>query len=208
MTSLEATTEGAIGRRARRAPEGPVGRSTGWWGMVLFICTESATFAAFLASYFYLRFDSHGPWPPPSDKLPGLFWPSLSTGILVLSCIPMAIAVRAAKRDARAATWLNLLLVFLSGALFCALTGLDFVIEWPESTLSKDAYGSLFFTIPGLHAVHVLVGVAMAAMLLIGVPLGRVRRHPQSVGIVALYWYFLGVLAIAVYGTVYISPYL
>lgn len=208
MTSLEATTEGAIGRRARRAPEGPVGRSTGWWGMVLFICTESATFAAFLASYFYLRFDSHGPWPPPSDKLPGLFWPSLSTGILVLSCIPMALAVRAAKRDARVVTWLTLAVTFLSGALFCALTGLDFVIEWPESTLSKDAYGSLFFTIPGLHAVHVLVGVAMVGMLLLGVPLGRVRRHPQSVAIVALYWYFLGVLAIAVYGTVYISPYL
>jgi heme/copper-type cytochrome/quinol oxidase subunit 3 len=208
MAALDTTTEGTIGRRARRAPEGPVGRSTGWWGMVLFICTEAATFAAFLASYFYLRFDGHGPWPPPSDKLPGLFWPSLATGILVLSCVPMAIAVRTARRDARFSTWVNLLLVFLSGALFCALTGLDFVLEWPESTVSKDAYGSLFFTIPGLHAVHVLVGVVMAAMLLLSVPLGRVARHPQSVSIVALYWYFLAVLAVAVYGTVYISPYL
>jgi heme/copper-type cytochrome/quinol oxidase subunit 3 len=177
--------------------------------MVLFICTESATFAAFLASYFYLRFDSHGPWPPPVDKLPGLFWPSLSTGILVLSCIPMAVAVRAArKRPTGFGLWLVLAVVFLSGALFCALTGLDFVIEWPDSTLSKDAYGSLFFTIPGLHAVHVLLGVVMAGMLLVSVPLGRIARHPQSVSIVALYWYFLAVLAVAVYGTVYISPYL
>jgi heme/copper-type cytochrome/quinol oxidase subunit 3 len=55
----------------------------------------------------------------------------------------------------------------------------------------------------------VVVGLFMLAVLVASALLGRIgSRRPEPVGIVALYWYFMAVLAVAVYVTVYISPYL
>ncbi|MGW0231238.1 cytochrome c oxidase subunit 3 [Actinopolymorpha singaporensis] len=209
MTTVDTPTGRGVRRGAVQAPEAPVGRTTGWWGMVLFIATESATFGAFVASYFYLRFVHGGPWPPKGDTLPDLVLPSIQTGILVLSTVPMAAAVRAARRGARGLLWLTMLVVALSGTAFVVLQGLDYVSEWPDSTISKDTYGSLFYTLTGLHGLHVMGGIGMIVVLLLSASVGRIgRRRPEPVGIVSLYWYFLAVVAVAVYCTVYISPYL
>jgi cytochrome c oxidase subunit 3/cytochrome c oxidase subunit I+III len=209
MATVERTTERPLYEGAGSAPEAPVGRTTGWWGMVLFICTEAATFAAFLASYFYLRFAGEGPWPPVADKLPHLLLPSVGTGILVVSCLPMAGAVRAAPRGHRARMQLGVVASLLLGCAFVVLQLLDWRQEYPSSTISKDAYGSLLYTITGLHTIHVVVGLLMLAGLWVSAALGRIGgRRPEPVGIVALYWYFMAALAVAVYVTVYISPYL
>lgn len=191
------------------AAERPIGHSTGWWGMVLFIATESVTFAAAIASYFYLRFaKGSAPWPPPADKLPDLVVPSIATGILIASCVPMLVASRTARRGHGAISGLGTFLALLGGAAFVALQFLDWFAEWPDSTLSKDAYGSLFYTITGLHTTHVVIGLGMLLFLVVGALVGRVRAGRwEPVAIVALYWYFMSVLAIAVYLTVYIAPY-
>jgi len=201
------------GRESQREPAGlpeaPVGHTTGWWAMVLFICTESATFAAALASYFYLRFIGSGPWPPVADSRPSLLVPSVGTAVLVLGCVPMGVAVRAARRPGRLLAWVSLVVTMLTGVAFVVLQIVDYRGEWPDSTLSKDAYGSLFYSITGLHGLHVAVGVLMVAVLVASTSLRRIGGGEAGpVRIVAMYWYFLAVLALAVYGTVYISPYL
>ena len=207
--STAASTELGVRGRARTVAEAPAGRTTGWWGMVLFICTEGAMFAAFLASYFYLRFADSTTWPPLGDKQPHLVAPSIGTGVLIISCLPMALSVRAAAREKRGLHFLLLLLAAFGGLAFISMQGLDFVQEYPASTISKDAYGSLLYTITGLHAFHVLLGVFMLLLLLGGTafrPIDRARAG--SARIVAMYWYFLSVVAVAVFCTVYISPYL
>lgn len=207
MTTLASRTEGSTRRRAREAPEGPVGRTTGWWGMVLFICTESATFAAILASYFYLRFIHDTPWPPPGDRPPSLPVPTVGTVVLLLSCLPMLLAGRTGRRPR--VHGLMLLLALLGGVVFVVLQGVDYSDEWPASTLHKDAYGSLFYTITGLHVLHVVIGLFMVLLVLVGGAVRGVGRgHLGSVRVVAMYWYFLSVLAVAVYATVYLSPHL
>jgi heme/copper-type cytochrome/quinol oxidase subunit 3 len=209
VTTLDTRTEQAIRRPPRAAPERPVGHTTGWWGMVLFICTESMTFAAFLASYFYLRFDHGGPWPPAADKPPHLLFPSVGTFVLVLSCVTMALAVRAAPKGRRAALGLTLLVTLLAGCVFVAFQCVDYTQEMPSSTPTKDAYGSLMFMLTGLHVVHVLLGLGMLVVLVASTLLGRIGpTRPEPVAIVSLYWYFLAVLAVCIYGTVYLTPYL
>jgi cytochrome c oxidase subunit 3/cytochrome c oxidase subunit I+III len=205
-----ADTERAIGHAARAAVEAPVGRTTGWWGMVLLICTEGATFAVFLASYFYLRFDHGGPWPPAADKVPHLYYTSIGTGILVASCALMALAVRATPRDRRGALALLLFVVFGAGCVFVSFQTIDYLQEMASgSTPAKDAYGSLLYLITGLHLVHVVAGLVMLIYLMLSGLMGRIgSENPWPTRIVALYWYFLAVLAVAIYGTVYISPYL
>ena len=201
-------SEAALRHTPARLSETPSGRSTGWWGMVLFICTESATFAAFLASYYYLRFSASGPWPPAADKLPGLVLPSIATGLLLVSCLPMWLAGRAAVRGAARRRVAMLVLALLGGVGFLVLQVLDWRSEWPESTLSKDTYGSLFYAVTGLHTVHVVLGVLM--LLLLAAQAAALRLAPSrqagSIRVVALYWYFLAAVAIPVFITVYLSP--
>ncbi|HEU4567529.1 MAG TPA: heme-copper oxidase subunit III [Marmoricola sp.] len=200
-------TERAVRRGAWPVTEAPVGKTTGWWGMVLFIATEAAMFACFIASYYYLRFSGDGSWPPASDKLPHWLVPGIGTGILVLSCVPMFVAVRTSRRS-RAVTFPLLVLVTLAGTAFVVLQAIDYMEEYPSSTPSKDAYGSLLFTLTGLHAFHVGIGVLMM-LLVLGGQLVRGVRKPQAgaTRVMALYWYFLAVLAVVIYFTVYLSPY-
>ncbi|MEX0429322.1 heme-copper oxidase subunit III [Nocardioides sp. DS6] len=204
MTDL---TEHEVLVESAAAPEAPVGRSTGWWAMVLFIATESATFAAFLASYFYLRFSAKGPWPPTGDKAPDLTLPTIATVVLVVSCLPMLLGSRLAARRSRAGAALGTLGALAGGAAFLVLQILDWLSEWPESTLSKDAYGSLFYAITGLHTAHVVIGVGMLAFLAASLGVRRAAARPRGpVMLVAMYWYFMSVVALAVYVTVYLSP--
>ena len=65
------------------AAEAPAGRPTGWWGMVMFITTEATLFAALVASYFYLRFQSTPDWPLGDIKAPELPLP------LLMSAMPL-----------------------------------------------------------------------------------------------------------------------
>lgn len=209
MSAVDQPLERQVHAAPGAAPEGPVGRSTGWWGMVLFIATEATTFACALASYFYLRFVRDTAWPPASDKAPHLLAPSVATGVLILSCAPMLVGVRAARRRSGGLAGFAVFLAFVGGAAFVALQIVDWFQEWPSSTLSKDSYGSLLYTVTGLHTAHVVLGLGMLLFLVAGAAVGRVRAgHHEPVAIVALYWYFMSVLAVAVYLTVYISPYL
>jgi heme/copper-type cytochrome/quinol oxidase subunit 3 len=205
--TAQGETERAVRRGAWPVTEAPVGKTTGWWGMMFFICTEAAMFAAFIASYYYLRFATDGSWPPPSDKLPHRIVPGIGTGILVLSCLPMFLAVRTSRRS-RAVTFPLLVLVTLAGTAFVVLQAIDYMQEYPSSTPSKDAYGSLLFTLTGLHAFHVGIGVLMMLLVLVGM-LARGFRKPQAGAtlVMAMYWYFLAVLAVVIYFTVYLSPY-
>jgi cytochrome c oxidase subunit 3 len=184
-------------------PVGTVLReSTGLWGMLTLILTEAALFAYLLFSYFYVASQAPGRWPPFGQ--PSLTLASINTLILIASSASIWAAERGAKRGASAQTTGGLLAALLLGALFIALQ----LVEWHGKpfSLTTDPYGSLFFTITGFHMLHVAVGLAMLAVLLIWAAMGYYspRRHaPLSIG--ALYWHFVGVVWLAVYSALYLS---
>lgn len=208
MTSMSRPTEEATRSESWPIAEAPAGRTMGWWGMLLFILTEGAFFGIFLASYYYLRFTNTGGWPPPKDVPPHLIETGIGTGVLVLSCVPMFLAVRLA-RDGKRLALPMVVLTFLCAAAFVALQFLDYYGEYPSTDWSKDAYGSLFYTITGFHVVHVALGMLMLLLIVVSSLFRGVgRAQGGAVRVVAMYWYFLAVLASAIYLTVYGSPYL
>jgi cytochrome c oxidase subunit 1/cytochrome c oxidase subunit I+III len=185
------------------------GRSTGWWAMVLFIATEAATFAAAIASYLYLRFSASGPWPPTGDRAPSLLLPTVATAVLVVSCVPMALTSVTARLRSRAGTFLAVLTVAAAGVAFVVLQILDWLSEWPDSTLRKDAYGSLLYSLTGLHTAHVVLGIGLLGFLLVSLGVRKEVARPRGpASLIALYWYFMAAVAVAVYLTVYLSPHL
>jgi cytochrome c oxidase subunit III len=67
----------------------------------------------------------------------------------------------------------------------------------------------LFYSITGLHTVHVVLGLLMLLLLLAQAWVRRLQpaRQAGAIRVVALYWYFLAAIAIPVYITAYLAPY-
>ena len=181
-------------------------RSISWWGMLVLILNEATIFAALLASYFYLRFNSVL-WPPQGVKLPELTLSSINTVILIGSSFVMQWALSSIRRGEVNRLRIGLAIAFLMGAVFLSIqiyeyTQLEFIPQ-------DHAYGSLFWSITGLHATHVLVGLLMNAYIQVR----AAYRHfgsdrYQGVENVTLYWHFVDVVWIFVFASLFLSPYL
>lgn len=185
-------------------PVGSVGRrSSGWWGMLALIATEGSIFAYLLFSYFYVAAQAVPPWP--AGGAPKLWIALLNSALLLASSVCVAWAERGVQRDARGQALAGLAAALLMGIAFVALLGL----EWSHQAASPTSgvYGSLFFTITGFHLAHVIVGLLMLLALLGWTALGYFgsERH-SAFSIGALYWHFVGVVWLAVFAALYLSP--
>ncbi len=181
------------------------GKSVGYWGTVTMIITESVLFALLLFGYTQLRINAER-WPLGDIGDPELVKSGIRSVVLLASTIPMILAEKAAKsRYQRKLRW-SLGIAWIMGALF--LVG--HFIEWfhlaHEFTPTTNAYGSLFYTITGLHALHLIIGLIVAGYLWIGAMAGRYERGSTTgleCGI--LYWHFVDAVWVFVYGTLYLS---
>jgi heme/copper-type cytochrome/quinol oxidase subunit 3 len=179
-------------------------RSILWWATLGFCLIEATAFALALLGYFYLR--SKAPlWPSASAAPPSLLWGTLNTAILLASCIPNALAKRAAEREdiAPVRLWLGIALLF--GVAFNIVRALEFTalgIRW-----DSDAYGSIVWALMALHTTHILTdfldSVVLWALML--TRHGKGRRF-VDVSENAFYWYFVVLTWLPIYATVYLVP--
>ncbi|MGW5671940.1 cytochrome c oxidase subunit 3 [Micromonospora sp. NPDC003776] len=186
----------------------PVGRSTGWWGMVMFVTTEATLFATLLGSYFYLRFQHGGPWPPDGISKPKLLVPLVMTAVLLPSSLPVIWAEHGIRKGQRWRLRSGLAATLVLGITFLALQASEYAEKLREFTITTNAYGSLFYLITGFHGLHVLVGLTMISWLLAASLRGGsfgAHRH-ERVRNAAIYWHFVDLVWAAILFTVYLSP--
>jgi heme/copper-type cytochrome/quinol oxidase subunit 3 len=191
-----ATAQGAAGAaavaRQRRA------QPSGWWGMALFLCAEATLFGTLIATYFYLDFNSHH-WPPPGIRHPSVILPFVATGALLATTIPVWLAVRASRGGRRGAV---LGLIALATVIQCCYLALQIVLMEHDSrhfSPRGSAYGSIYYTLLGLHHAHVLLGILIDVAVLWYVALrGLTNYWLISVRAVALYWYVVAAIAVFV----------
>jgi heme/copper-type cytochrome/quinol oxidase subunit 3 len=172
--------------------------------MVLVIATESTLFLLLLATYFYLRFKTGGEWPP-SGRDPSIAKPLLATVVLVASSVPLAFAARAADRLDRSRMRVSLLVGALLGVAFLIFQDVLIHQSLDQFGPRDNAYGSIFYTLLGLHAVHVAVGIVLALWAFLRT--WRLDRTAiVTVKVTTLYWHFVNVIAVLVFLVLYISP--
>lgn len=185
-------------------------RSYGWWGMAWLIATEAMLFAALLASYLYIRFKAGPEWPPPPIHKPTLVLPGIMSAILWASSIPVHIADRGIRRGDQKRLRFGLLAALLLGGLFLGLqVGVEFPEKFKEFSAQDHAYGSLFYTIVGMHGIHVLGALMIGVWTLVRAWRGSftAERH-VTVQNFAMYWHFVDVVWLFVVLTIYVSPHL
>jgi heme/copper-type cytochrome/quinol oxidase subunit 3 len=184
----------------------PISRSrpNGWYGMLVLVATESALFGTLLATYAYLRF--HDPvWPPPGIASPSATAPLVLAVVLLATSLPLAVAARAARRGrARLVIWPIALAVVVQVAYLAFQVHL-FADDLGRFSPKDSAYGSIYFTMLAIHHAHVGVGILLELWLLARLPGGLTEYRRTAVTAVALYWYFVGLVGLAVTATI-LSP--
>ena len=189
-------------------PEGP---SNEWLGIVLFIVSEAVMFGAFFAQYFYNRILSED-WPnraglPPGfDRVPAFPLPVILTVLLVSSGFTAHWALNAIRRDDRDRFQGWLIVTILLGAAFLGGQAYEYtnLILNEHFSITSGIYGTVFFTLTGLHGLHVTVGVLVLIGVTVRAFMGHfnARNHFGAEGTI-LYWHFVDVVWIALYVALY-----
>ena len=167
------------------------------FGLWLFIISDSLVFAGLLVARFYLM---GAQTRPEVNQLVGL----AVTVILLTSSFFMNRAEVAATYNDRKAFLNNTLITIVLGAIF--LIGVVGV-EWQIAPFkaSDGVAGSLFYTMTGFHAFHVLTGVIFLLILYRNGRKGLYtsgRHFPVEAG--AVYWHFVDVVWILFYPALYL----
>lgn len=185
-----------------RLPLHGLGRaSVTWWGTMAFMLIEGTGFALLIATYLYLM-SLATTWPinaPPPDLLPG----TLVTLILLASVVPNVLISRwAGQHDLRK---VRIGMVVMS--LFGIAPLIARIFEFPALRISWDtnAYGSVVWTLLGLHTTHILTDLIDTLVLaaLVFTRHGQNLRRFGDVQDNAMYWNFVVATWLPIYGCIY-----
>jgi cytochrome c oxidase subunit 3 len=178
-------------------------RSILWWATLGMCLIELTAFILTGASYIFLRW--RVPDWPPGVAPPQLGWATATTALMLVSMIPNELTKRAAEKLdlAQVRLWISVCVAF--GFAFCITRTMEFTTLncWWDT----NAYGSIVWTLLGLHTVHVvtdLMDTIVLAVMFFTAPLDANRFVDASEN--ALYWYFVVFTWLPIYGLLYITP--
>jgi len=171
-------------------------------GMSCLIAAESAIFAIFVVAYlFYAGKSLSGPVP---SKV--LHVPIFNSICLFASSLTIAVAERAIARGHRKRFGLFWFSTIALGVIFIVGTAREWyrLIFQEGLTISTNLFGTTFYSLVGLHAFHVIVGLAGLSIIMIFTVLGHVEReYAERIGVFAMYWHFVDAIWVVVLSVVY-----
>ncbi len=184
----------------------PIG--TSWRKMMIwfFIITDGLLFASLLAAYGFARLGSTS-WPEQA-KVFHMNFITLMTFILISSSATMATAVGAARSADRATAVRFLWLTILGGLAFLGMQAYEWTTLIREGArLNGNPWGdrlfsAYFFLITGFHGTHVLTGLIV--LFVVALKAARDRYSPEGVELAGLYWHFVDLVWVFVFGCFYL----
>lgn len=191
----------------------------------LFLATEILLFGGLFAAYIYF----HGVYPKTFQVCGQMLnWKlgALNTSVLLLSSWTMAMGVRTAQLSQRKAcvTWLAI--TVLCGGVFMVVKYFEYSAKIAHGTLPTAWYNphgheaeilknvahpsmffSIYFTMTGIHGLHVLIGMLVISYYAVGVAKGRYHSgHYLPIDLVGLYWHIVDIIWIFLFPLLYLVP--
>ena len=177
--------------------------SRGVVGMVCLILAESAIFLIFVVAYvFYIGKSLSGPMPAQVLELP-----ILGTVCLLSSSFTVHAAVSALRKANIRGCTLWLAATVLLGAVFLMTTAREWyhLIHDFGLTIRTNLFGTTFYSLVGLHATHVVIGLILLTVALVLLLNGRVQeKHAERLEVLSLYWHFVDGVWVVVFLVVYV----
>lgn len=172
-------------------------------GMVSFIIAESAIFTIFVVAYlFYLGKSTSGPTPRDVLEVP-IFY----SICLLSSSVTIHLAGQRLARNQPRAFLLWWRLTISLGATFLYGTAQEWwrLVYERGLTISTNLFGTTYYSLVGLHAFHVTLGLILLTTLLVVVRTADdLRRQSARVEALSLYWHFVDVVWVVVFVVVYV----
>jgi cytochrome c oxidase subunit III len=179
-------------------------RTTIWWGVLGLLTIEGTMFGILVASYLYLT-KNFSAWPPLGTPPPDLGVATVNMILLLASVWPMRVAHRAAFIERRRPIALALAVCTLAGMVALVLRFFEFRamhIRW-----DTNAYGSIVWTILGMHTGHLIASTLENILLMVLMRAGPVEsKHFVDTNVNAVYWYFVVFAWLPIYCLVYFAP--
>jgi cytochrome c oxidase subunit 3 len=171
--------------------------------MYCLIGAETAIFAIFVVAYiFYIGKSVKGPQPHDVLQLP-----VFATICLLASSLTIHVAVKLLRTGRVFSFGLSWFLTILLGAVFLAAT----LREWhhliydDELTIQTNLFGTTYYSLVGLHAFHVTVGLLALVTVLALTLRGNVGiQHAERAAVLSMYWHFVDVVWVVVFVVVYV----
>ena len=177
--------------------------SRGVVAMASLITAESAIFTIFVVAYlYYLGHDVSGPTPREVLEIP-----YFGTVCLLSSSFFIWLAERAIEHARMAAFRLWWGVTILLGAIFLGDTAREWykLIVVDRLTIRTNLFGTTFYSLVGLHASHVIVGLFMMLIVLVLALMRKVEpAHAERIKVLGLYWHFVDAVWVVVFTVVYI----
>ena len=157
-------------------------------GMLIFVIAEAMLFAGLISAFTIIR-SSAMLWPPPDQPRLPIEETALNTAALLASGVFLFLARRSFGRD-RARTQRALLISMLLGAFFVIFQGIEWLALIGEGlTLTSSNFGSFFYLIVGMHALHAVVALGMLAYTWSRLAQGWLASSQLAAA--EVFWYFV-----------------
>jgi cytochrome c oxidase subunit 3 len=178
---------------------------TARWGMISFLASEVAFFATLIVTYLiFLGKDKVGPTPSEALSLPLV----LFTTLLLLSS---SVTIHFAEKKLHAGDHASFRLLWVATIALGVAFLLGTAYEWRELitrhhlTISRNLFGTTYYTLVGFHGFHVTAGV-FVMLIMLGLALGRqvTARNWTGIEMVSWYWHFVDGVWLVVFTVVYL----
>jgi cytochrome c oxidase subunit III len=188
-------------------------------GMWTFLATEVMFFGGLFLAYILYR-SMYPEAFASTSKYMGVIIGGVNTAVLICSSLTMVLAVRAARLGEQKAIVILLLATMALGLVFLGFKGYEWHEHWvdhkvpgfnfqyteePQYAHEAQILFFLYFVMTGMHAMHMVIGEGMLAVLVAMAIKGRFTpRWNTPVDMIGLYWHFVDIVWIFLYPLLYL----
>ncbi|NIR51487.1 cytochrome c oxidase subunit 3 family protein [candidate division KSB1 bacterium] len=186
-------------------------------GMWAFLVTEILFFGGLFAGYLVYRSNYPEAFKIGSHEL-DITLGAINTAVLIGSSLTMALAVHSAQLGKRKAIMLFLTCTIVLGSVFLGIKAVEYTHKAHEHLIPGAGFAfdhplapqvkiflSFYFVMTGMHAFHMVIGIALLSYLLIQAYKGRYgAEYFTPVEMVGLYWHFVDIVWIFLFPLLYL----
>ena len=185
--------------------------------MWLFLVTEIMFFGGMFTAYVFYRSLFPNAFAAASHEL-DLTMGAINTAVLICSSLTMALAVNSAQLGRRKSLVWFLILTIVLGSVFLGIKAVEyhekfvhhhvpgpsFHFDGPDPA-NAQLFFSIYFGMTGLHAFHMIIGIALLAILAIRAHRGRfTSEYYTPIDMTGLYWHFVDIVWIFLFPLLYL----
>jgi cytochrome c oxidase subunit III len=190
-------------------------------GMWMFLTTEILFFGGVLCAYWVYRLTYPVAWAYGGEQQHTLFG-GINTLVLIVSSLTMALAVRNAQLGSRMGTVGMLIATLCFGSVFLAIKGIEYHAHWqeglfpgshftwnehPEFAQQVQLFMVFYWSMTGLHALHMIIGVGLLLWMIWRAWAGHFGpEYYGPVEVMGLYWHFVDIVWIFLFPFLYLIP--